>query len=165
MRGIKQLLIFSLVFIFTQCRKDNKIEPMVDLMADGKCMLYMETGPRSRGVVYYHLKDNLIYTLTQITLTKDSICFGRIAGKLYLDEFNKLKISNLHFQDSYTSNPCAFDNDNYGGDTLIVNFRNVKDTIDYYGNTFLIGDFYYLTPSTVPYEKKVGTFFFRTKYN
>ncbi|MCG9879650.1 MAG: hypothetical protein MH472_03535, partial [Bacteroidia bacterium] len=91
---------------------------------------------------------------------KDSICFGRIAGKLYLDEFNKLKISNLHFQDSYTSNPCAFDNDNYGGDTSIVNFLNVKDTVNIDGNKYLKGNFYYLTESSAPFSKVEGTFFF-----
>jgi hypothetical protein len=165
MKGIKQLLFLGLILIFTQCRKDDKIEPIVELLPNGKCKLYLETGPRSRGVVYYYLKNNFIYTIRRTSLTDDSICFGRIAGKLYLDEFKKMKISSLHLQDSYFSNPCAFENDNYGGDTLIVNFSNVRDTINSKGNSYLIGDFYYLLPSTEHVEKKQGTFFFGSVYN
>jgi hypothetical protein len=164
MKGIKYFTILSLVLIFTQCRKDNKIEPMINLLPNGKCKLYLETGPRSRGVVYYYIKNNFLYTIRSISLIDDSICFTRVAGNLYLDGFNKLKISNLHLQDSYFSNPCAFENDNYGGDTLIVNFSNVRDTINSKGESYLVGDFYYLLPSTANIEKKQGTFFFSRVY-
>jgi hypothetical protein len=160
---VSKILIFPFLFLlFSQCKKDKKEVVSANLLPDGKGTLYLETNSQSHSSERYYLKNNVLYTLRYNSSGNDTICFDREAGELFLNSEGTINISNLNFANSLSIDPCSFENDLYGGDTMICHFTKITEATSSLGKKYIKGDFYYNTPSHIPYRRREGIFTFGT---
>lgn len=154
MKVFKITLFAFLLLFFFQCKKDKKEESLKNLLPHGKYILYLETNSQSHSSSNYYLKDNVFYVMRRYTT--DTICFERKAGELFSNDNGGIELATLHFGDN--PNPCVFENDSYGGDTMICHFSNITEEIGNSGQKYLKGDYYILVNSGHPFSKVKGIF-------
>jgi hypothetical protein len=161
MMGILRISACLCLFLFlVQCNKDAKIEPIVRLLPNGDCGISLNTGPRSTSVHRFYLKDNFIYPVLYDPLTYKitSICFSRIAGYLYLDKYDSVRITPIKMKLN-NGDPCSFLSDIHGEDKYELHFSNISSGISYVGSRkYFSGNFYYNVQSGLPFNKINGTF-------
>jgi hypothetical protein len=154
MRVFKTTLFAFLLIFFYQCKKDKKEEPIKNLLPNGKYILYLETNSQSHSSSNYYLKDNVFYVMRRYTT--DTICFERKAGELFSNVNGGIELATLHFGDN--PNPCVFENDSYGGDTMICHFSKITEATSNFGEKYIKGDYYFNLPSNIPYKIQIGIF-------
>lgn len=148
-----------LFFFLVQCNKDAKIEPIVRLLPNGDCIITLNTGPRSTSWNRFYLKDNVIYPVLHDPMTNKitAICFSRIAGYLYRDKSDSVRITPIKMKLN-NGDPCSFLSDIHGEDTYEIHTSNLIVAKNYNFKTYFSGNFNYNVQSGLPFNKINGTF-------
>ena len=160
MRILKVIAWVCMPLFFVQCHKDAKIEPIVRILPNGSCYILLNTGPRSNSSRHYYMKDNIIYPVLYNSFKNEitSICFSKMAGYLYLDKYDSVRISPIKMKLS-NGDPCSLMSDIHGEDTYELHLSNISSGISNIGSRkYFSGNFYYKIGPGNPHNKIDGTF-------
>ncbi len=154
MKSFKVIIFVTCLFSFSQCKKDKKIETFEYLLMNGMYSLKTTDQFGIESYTKYRLYENCFY----VCYNSQTCCNDRKAGSIVKNADSSTNLLSLQIKGLTQTLPCIFRNDNYGGDTMITKFNNVKTLLDQNSHKALEGDFVILMYNSHPEKVLFGTF-------